>query len=353
MLRWNKLSMLVAALLFGVFALTGYLPKAAAASSGKQINLIYAEYRPETMGTCKVAKWWGQELEKRTEGRVKVTFYWSGSLVPAYDQMKALGAGVADVGEYLAGYDPATAPFFNITMLVPTFTDDRYAVAMATRRLAELPEARAEMERNKVKFLSPSGTLGDYLQTRKPVTKPSDLKGLKIRSWGPFAEMLKLWGASPVMLPAGEVYSALERGVVDGNNASMTLMYSSRTFEHAKQFMMYNMGLNPGAPLVMNLAMWNSLPADIQKIVEELSLGYTKRWVAQWESDEKDAMAKMRAAGAEFHEIAPEYKKQLTEEARPVWDEQAQILDKQGLPGKRIQKTYFSYIKDYEKSTNK
>lgn len=344
--------MLVVVVLLGLSVGIGYAQKEAP-KPAKTITLNYAEYRPEAMGTCKVAKWWGEELEKRTGGRVKVNFYWSGSLVPAYDQMKALGSGIAHVGEYLAGFDPAAAPFFNIVILVPTFTENRYAVAMACRRLAELPEGKAELDKKNVKFLSPSGTLGDYLHTRKPVTKPADLKGLKIRSWGPFAEMLKLWGAAPVMISPGEVYAALERGVVDGNNQSMTLIYSGRNFERAKHFMMYNMGMNPGAPVVMNLTMWNSLSQDIQKIVEEISLGYTERWMQQWEAEENEVIAKMKAAGCEFHEIAPEYKKQLTEEAKPVWVAQAQILDKQGLPGKKLQEAFFSYISEYEKRGKK
>jgi TRAP-type C4-dicarboxylate transport system substrate-binding protein len=267
--------------------------------------------------------------------------------------MKAIGEGVAHVGDYLAGFDPAGAPFFNITMLVPTFTDNGYAVAMACRRLAELPEAKAELEKKKVKFLSPSGTLGDYLHTRKPVTKLADIKGLKIRSWGPFAEMVKLWEATPVMMPPAEVYTALERGVVDGNNQSLTLIYSSRNHERAKHFLMFNMGLNVGAPTVMNLKMWKSLPRDIQKIVEEVSLEYTERFVKQWEQDESEVIAKMKTEGCEFHEIGPEQKKELFEKAKPVLELQVQILDKQGLPGKKIQETYFSYIREYEKKGKK
>jgi TRAP-type C4-dicarboxylate transport system substrate-binding protein len=347
MLRWNKISILIVILLLSPLTEIGY------AQPAKPITLIYSEYRPETMGVCKIEKWWGKELEKRTGGRVKVNFYWSSSLVPPYDQMKALGAGIAHVGDYLAGWDPAKAPLFNISMLVPTFTENRYAVAMATRRLAEIPEAKAELERNNVKFLSPSGTFADYLHTRRPVTQMADIKGLKIRSWGPFAEELRLWGAIPVMMPVSEVYPALERGVVDGNNQSMTLIYSSRNFELAKHFMMFNMGMNPGAPLVMNLTMWNSLPPDIKKIVEEVSFGFTEQWVQQWEEEESQAIAKMKAAGCEFHQVTSEHKQELFEKAKPVWDFQAEILNKQGLPGKKIQETYFSYIREYEKKGKK
>lgn len=345
--KLNRSSILIFILLLGLSVELGY------AQPPKPITLIYAEYRPETAIQCQVAKWWGQELEKRTGGQVKVNFYWAGSLVTIYNQMKALETGVAHVGEYMGGLDPAHAPFFNITILVPTPTDNPYAAAMAVRQMAELPEAKAELERNNVKFLSPSGTLGEYLYTRKPVTKLADIKGLKIRSWGPYAEMFKLWGATPVMMSPGEVYEALQRGVVDGDFVPMTNAAANRTYEHAKHFLMFIAGMNPAAPVVMNLKMWNSLPRDIQEIVKELSLGYTERWVKMWAEGESEAITKMKAAGCQFHEIGPEQKKELFEAAKPVWQEQVKILDKQGLPGKKLQETFFSYIRDWEKKGKK
>ena len=104
---------------------------------------------------------------------------------------------------------------------------------------------------------------------KKPIRKMEEFKGVKIRSHGPTAEMLKCLGATPVAFPMPELYQSLQKGVVDGGVFPMEALKGWKLAEVTNCHIQcppipYSLGFF----VVMNKDKWNSLPADIQDIIE-------------------------------------------------------------------------------------
>lgn len=112
--------------------------------------------------------------------------------------------------------------------------------------------------------------LRQTLNSKRPIRKPEDFKGLKIRTMNSpmMLDTFKAFGASPVGIPFPEVYSALQTGVADGVNASMLVSALMKFPEVTKYMTDYDFHMN--APIhVANIDWWNSLGAADQKIILE------------------------------------------------------------------------------------
>ena len=105
----------------------------------------------------------------------------------------------------------------------------------------------------------------------KPVRTLEDFKGMVIRGTGPvMGEMISLFGATPSAIQVTELYSSLERKVVDGTFFSLSGAISYKLGEVVRYTTICNSFVGSGA-VTINQDVWNSLPPDIQKIIEEVS----------------------------------------------------------------------------------
>ena len=104
----------------------------------------------------------------------------------------------------------------------------------------------------------------------KPILKPADLEGMKIRvqESKTSMQMIRELGASPTPIAWGELYTSLQQGVVDGAENNPPSFYLSGHYEVCKYYSLDEHTMVPDIVL-MSLKMWNKLPADVQKMVQE------------------------------------------------------------------------------------
>jgi len=188
-----------------------------AATSGvaqeKAITLKIANWFPVGHKQDVLLKQWGQELEKRSGGKVKASYYAAGTLVPAAQSYDAVAKGIADVGNQVLGYAMGRFPFMQVLDLPIGFPSGPAPTKIANAVYNKFKPK--ELEDVKVLWLHsmPDG----LLHTRdKPVRKLEDVQGLRIRCFGSNAKFVGLLGAAPVAIPAPDVYDALSKGVLDG-----------------------------------------------------------------------------------------------------------------------------------------
>ncbi len=153
-------------------------------------------------------------------------------------------------------------------------------------------------------------TLNDH-----PIRLPKDIKGKKFRimSSKVLEAQFKAVGASPQVLPFSEVYSALQQGVVDGQENTISNIYTKKFYEVQKYMTISNHGYL-GYMLVTNQIFWNSLPPDLKKIVKKCVDDATKK---EWELAaklNKEQLEKIKASG----KVKIHY---LTKEERKVWED--------------------------------
>jgi len=157
---------------------------------------------------------------------------------------------------------------------------------------------------------------------KKAITKPEDLKGLKIRVMNdPVAiDTMKALGASPTPISWGELYTALQQGVVDGAENNPPSYVSSRHFEVCKEFSFDHHSRIPDV-LMISEDTWSALSEEEQEWVQKAASESSDYQRQAWEQGVNDALAQMEAEGVTIHEVDIEPFIEATESVREKYAE--------------------------------
>jgi len=339
--------MIFVAIFLMFFSMSGIYEGEAQAADA-QFTFRLAQFTKETAGESVVMKWWGDEVMKRSGGRIKVEYYFGQKLVKMREQYDALRTGMADVGAYVSVWMPAKAPIFTIGGMPGMPTDDFYTTLVAASKLGKTEAAQKEFTGNNVHFLTANGHTGDYIYSDKPINRLDDLKGMSIATWGYYSRAFMIWGAKPASIPSPEIYDGLKRGVVAGCNKPLFQGVSMAMWEVAPNVMTPKIGVNVVVPLVMNLDTWKKLPPDLKKIVDEVSAEYPKKDAEIFKKIDEDAIAKMKSEGMTFTELPAEDLAKMKEMVTSLWDDWAEEMNKKGLPGTELKNKYYGWLQGKE-----
>lgn len=199
-------------------------------------------------------------VEAASKGRMK--FNVSGpETVPPFEQLQPVGSGVFQFLFTHGAYHFGTSPLL-------TAFEALNADLAAIRAGGVLDFLDKQYQKYGVKLVAlPMTQEGGYhLILRQPIGPSGDLAGRKVRATPTYASVLKLLGASPVALPPGEIYTALEKGVVDGAGWPVLGALNYRWYEVSKFIMRPAFGF-VSQPIFMNLAAWNRLSQADKDII--------------------------------------------------------------------------------------
>lgn len=186
------------------------------ASAGAETTLRMAHLWPAGSAVNQdIYQAWAKQVEKESGGQLNVEIYPSQTLASADQAYDAAVNGIADIAVTLQGYTAGRFPLSEIVQL-PGIVNSASQGACILQTLYEQGDIAGEYEDTHVLFLFTTGPA--YLHTRDTEIKtPADLEGLRIRRPSEVAgEMLASMGAQPVGMPAPDIYTALQRGVMDG-----------------------------------------------------------------------------------------------------------------------------------------
>jgi len=238
-------------------------------TSGETIELKFATYNPP-MGTVYEQMFtpWAQEIEERTDGRVKITFYPGESLAKAPDLYDAVLTGAADIVWTDPSFTPGVFPRSEITVQ-PMLYPSAEVAGDVMWRLIEKYMLDTEYQNVKVLWVTPLASMQVWT-SNKQVTTLEDMEGMKFAAQTPVvASILEALGAVPTVMAEPEIYGALERGLVEGRIAEPELAWVFSSYDVTKyRTFGLDLGFNVGITL-MNQDTWNSLPKDIQDIFTE------------------------------------------------------------------------------------
>ena len=231
------------------------------------ITLNYANFPPAPTFPCVQMERWKEEVEKRTSGKVAIKTFPGGTLLKAKAMMDGVIAGQADIGCLCMAYQPGRFIVTNATALPVGFPN----ATVASLSLWDLYEKNKPDEFSKVKVLTMFTCAPANIYSKKPVRNLDDLKGLELRASGGVLQVLKALGAAPVGMPQSQTPEALQKGVVKGAASSLETLMDFKYAELCKYVTMINGPVYPFA-VVMNMDKWNSLPEDVQKVMDNLSV---------------------------------------------------------------------------------
>ena len=238
-----------------------------------------------------------KEVNQRTGGRIEIKTFPAGMLMSSATVVDAVSKGTLDVGHtylvYFSGKEPALKAVNEWPAEVNALQGYNWFYEGGGAALMRKIVARHNMH-----FLGVSPLLGEQIWSKKPIKGVEDLKGLKVRAAGLAADGFAKLGASVVALPGEEVYTALQRGVVDAVEfTTMPVNYGLGLQEVAKFISVPSYSGGGTSDWIVSQAAWNKVPADLKPKIEEAlkvaSMDYNTSAVAE----EKELMVKLEKSG--------------------------------------------------------
>ncbi len=309
-----------------------------------KINYASSLFGP-THGIGKMHEEFIAELEKRTKGEVKVTYHPAGTFIPPPQMYDSIVKGIIDVGESACGYTRGRFPLTEIFDFPLGFGVAGTAVNMTKIQNAYFEKFRPK-EFDDVKILLFFGQQSQILHTKKPVRTLADYKGLRIRAAGTAAQVPPLFGAVAISVPATETYEVLRKGSADGILIPPEALKGFRLAEVVK-YTTKNYSSSGGAAffLAMNKKKWESLPAHIKKIIDDMSKEFSVKYGQRWDDIDREGLEFAKSLGNEIITLSPEEDKKWAALARPLVDDYAKRAKAKGLPGAEVVKFIDSFKK--------
>ena len=287
------------------------------AYAAKVIRLKVAHYFPPPASQTKMMADFCKELEKRTNGRVKVDFFAGGSLLKAPAMFEGVVNGIADIGYSHVYYTAGRMPVTETTGLPFGYP----SAWVGSQVLNDFYHKFKPKEFDKVRVLWMNTSTPSAIASKKPVRKLEDLKGLTIRAPGLSGEIMKALGGTPAPTPMMEVYDAIAKGVIDGEASNFETLvafkfaevvkYSTSIWQITYPFPFY---------CVMNKKSYEKLPPDIKVIFDQLVGEYKERYILMWNSVDFNGKAFGEKKGVEFIDLPPSELAKWQAAVNPVFE---------------------------------
>lgn len=317
-------------LLLGLWTVGSFFVTSMVFGQAKPIDLFYSNVYPAPHKMCVSAVEWGKEIEKRTNGRVKITMFPGGTLTPGDKCYDGVVKGLSHVGMSVFSYTVGKFPLMEVIDLPLGYKSGAVATTVTNEFYAKFKPK--ELDEVKVMFLM--GIAPSKIHTKKPVYKLEDLKGMKIRATGTVARIVAALGATPVAMPMPDTYDALSRGVVEGVVCPIEALEGWRLGEVVKYTTQNISTTNSIAQfVVMNKGTWNSLSPDIQKIIEKINEEWIPKMGALWDELDKSALDFVIKKGNKIISLTMEEQEQWVKAVRPLLEDYVNRMKAKGLPG--------------------
>ena len=225
-----------------------------------------------------------QRLDKASGGRLKIKVYGGGELVPAFEVFDAVSRGAVEMGHDASYYHKGKVDAAQFFTAIPFGLN--YMELNAWIHYGGGLELWRELYEpfNLVPFLcgNTGVQMGGWFN--KEINSVEDLKGLKMRVPGLGGEVLRRAGGMPITLPAAEIFTSLQTGAIDATEWVGPYNDVSLGLHKAAKYYYYPGWQEPGPGLecIINKEAWNSLPADLQSLVEVTCQSITVDMAAEY-----------------------------------------------------------------------
>jgi TRAP-type transport system periplasmic protein len=300
--------------------------------AGAQTVLTLSSWVPPAHTLTTSQAEWCEMLAAKANGQVKCNVLPRAVAAPP-GTFDAVRNGLADISFTVHGYTPGR---FTTTQLAEFsfLGDSAEASSVAFQRIYDRHAAiRDEHKGVKVLAVFTHGP-GLVLNTKRPIAKIDDLQGLKFRIGGGMVNTItKQLGMNVTLKPAPESYELLSTGVMDGTLFPAESVEGFKIDKVIKHATIFPGGLyNTSFVFMMNQAKYDALPADVKKIVDEMSGEFAARLIGRgWDKVDRRGMAFMQAAGVQFTRADAAFVKAVKDKTATLEDDWAKQAEAKGL----------------------
>ena len=288
-----------------------------------ELTLKIADIHPQGYPTVVAEESMGKTLEKESKGELKFKYFPGGVLGSEKEVIEQMQAGAIQMSRVSLGIVGPVVPDVNVFNMPFIFRDQAHMRAVIDGEVGDaILDKITNSEFGLVALAWMDGGTRN-LYTKKPVRKIEDLKGMKIRVMGNpmFIETFNAMGANGIAMDTGEIFSALQTGVIDGAENNPPTMLEHNHYQNAKFYSLTNHLILP-EPIVMSKITWNKLTPEQQEMVKKAAKAAQAEERQLWDEKSAKSEEKLKAAGVEFIKV----------DTKPFYDATAPIRAKYGAP---------------------
>lgn len=291
------------------------------------------------------------EVDKRLKdagGKHKInwTQAYGGTVAKIGGVLEAVKAGVAEMGMVYTIFEPANLPLMSVTFMAPFGSGDVGLIAKTIVELNnELPELKEHWAKQNQVFLGSISADTDHIWTKFPVKTLDDLKGRKLGAAG----SLSLWangiGAVAVQGNFATHFNNIKTGVYDGLIAFTTGIYPIKVHKVAPYLTKIDLGSMQIGAITINKALFDKMPPEVQKVLRDVGLEYTKRVSATMQKLAGIFQKKMAAEGTKISTFPEAERKKWATTMPNIAQEWVKRNEARGFPAKKVLDAYMGKLR--------
>ena len=276
-----------------------FLPVAAQAQT---MVLKAADVHPAGYPNVVAVENMGKKLEAATQGRLKIQTFPGGVLGGEKEMIEQTQFGAINILRTSLGPVGTVVPEVNVFNMPFVFRSQDHMRAVIDGAIGD--DLLAKISASPAKLVAIGWMDGGSrsLYTKKPVRSPADLKGQKVRMMGNplFVDTMNAMGGNGISMGYGEVFTALQTGVVDGAENNAPSFFTSNHYSTGAKFYTQTNHLIIPELLVVSKVTWDKLSKDDQALLKKFGREAQLEQRALWDKSVEDYTAKLKAAGVEF-----------------------------------------------------
>lgn len=299
------------------------LPLAFLAQAAHALEIKFADIHPAGYPTVVAEESMGKTLTKESNGELTFKYFPGGVLGSEKEVVEQAQVGAVQMTRVSLGIVGPVVPDVNVFNMPFIFRDHDHMRKVIDGEVGDAILDRITNSEFGLVALAwmDGGTRNLY--TKKPVRKLEDLKGMKIRVQGNpmFIETINAMGGNGIAMDTGEIFSALQTGVIDGAENNPPTMLEHNHYQNAKFYSLTGHLILP-EPIVMSKITWEKLTPAQQDMVKKAAKAAQAEERMLWDKKSAASEEKLKAAGVEF----------IAVDKKPFYDATAAVRAKYGAP---------------------
>jgi tripartite ATP-independent transporter DctP family solute receptor len=283
------------------------------------VKIKFAEVHPKGYPPVVAEEDMGKKLQEQSKGEISFKMFAGGVLGSEKEVVEQVQSGAVQMTRVSLGIVGPVVPDVNVFNLPFIFRDHAHMRKIIDGEIGqEILDKITNSNFNMVALAWMDGGTRN-LYTKKPVRDIADLKGMKIRVQGNplFIDTVNAMGGNGIAMATGEIFSALQTGVIDGAENNPPTMLEHNHYQNAKFYTLTEHLILP-EPVVMAKTTWDKLSPEQQALVKKLAVEAQAEERVLWDKKSADSEAKLKAGGVEFITLTAEQKKAFYDATAPV-----------------------------------
>jgi len=266
-----------------------------------------------------------ERVKEMSNGRLVIKMFAPGSLVPTNQMLDAIQAGMFQMMWQYEGYYIGKMPQVAFTSALPLGFTDSWQFDTWFWNLGGVDLLRKAYAKQGVYYIAPTIYNEEPIHSKFPIHSVADMKGKKGRFVGLAGPVMSKLGVAVTPMPTAEVYSALEKGVIDfADRGGLAANYDAGLYEVAKYIILPGFHQPTTATcFAANMNAWKKLPSDLQAIVEAAARETSTDLFQENLVKGYEALEKFKAKGVKVIYLPEDEIKKIRIKAMEVWEEYA------------------------------